>query len=255
MAINLILCFIAYSFGGWIWEAIILSLLREHRIINRGFLNGPYCPIYGIGALLSVLLHHYIGDNYILLFFGSGAIACVLEYITSFALEKLFRARWWDYSDRFLNLNGRICLVGFILFGLGAVGVSIIHPYVYDFIANLSWRNTLATIVISIMAIDILTTIGSIKSFNKTLREFQAFLNRGRIIQFISRGKKVFVGQLEIGSRKILTYPQRRLMRAFPNFQSYYDKAYTEVKKLYKSTKYAPKKTAHARKKSKKLVK
>jgi len=255
MIINFTLCFIAYSFGGWIWEAVILSLLREHRIINRGFLNGPYCPIYGVGALFSVLLHHYIGDNYILLFLGGGVIACILEYITSFALEKLFRARWWDYSDRFLNINGRICLVGFVLFGLGAVGINLIHPYVYDFIANLSWRNTLATITISVLAIDILTTIGSIKSFNKTLREFQAFLNRGRIIQFISRGKKVFIGQLEKGSRKILTYPQRRLMRAFPNFQSYYDKAYDEVRKLYQGSKYAPKKTAHARKKSKKLVK
>ncbi|MBP5634244.1 putative ABC transporter permease [Candidatus Saccharibacteria bacterium] len=255
MIANLFLCFIVYSFGGWFWESAILSLGQEHRFINRGFLNGPICPIYGLGALIAALFSQIVGAHYVQLFFLSGIAACTLEYITSFALEKLFHARWWDYHDRFLHLNGRICLAGFILFGLASVGISIIHPYVYNFIEGISWRNTLAIIIAVLLVADIFTTAKSINRFNKTLREFQAFLNRGRIIQFISRGKKVFIGQLEKGSRKILTYPQRRLMRAFPNYKSYYDKAYGEVKKLYESSKYKPKQTAHARKKTQKIVK
>ncbi len=255
MIATLFLCFIAYSFGGWLWESVIFSLGQERRLINRGFLNGPICPIYGLGALAAALFAHVVGTHYIQLFLLSGAAACVLEYITSFALERLFHARWWDYSNRILNLNGRICIGGFILFGLGSVGVSFIHPYIYNFIDSISWRDTLAIILAIIFVLDIFTTAKSIKSFDKSLREFQAFLNRGRIIQFIARGKNVFVGQLEKGSRKILTYPQRRLMRAFPNYKSYYDKAYEEVKKLYESSKYQPKKTAHARKKSQKIIK
>ena len=255
MIANLFLCFIAYSFGGWVWESIILSLGQEHRIINRGFLNGPICPIYGIGALLAALFSQIVGVHYVQLFFLSGIAACILEYITSFTLEKLFRARWWDYSKRFMNLNGRICLAGFIIFGLASVGISFVHPHLVAFIDGISWRNTLAIIIAVLLVADIFTTAKSIKSFNKTLREFQAFLNRGRIIQFIARGKNVFIGQLEKGSRKILTYPQRRLIRAFPSYRSYYDKAYNEVKKFYDSTKYKPKTTANARKKSLKIVK
>ncbi len=255
MIIDLFLCFVFYSFAGRFWESFILSLGQEHRIINRGFLNGPYCPIYGVGALAAAYISSIIGNHYVLLFITSGIIACAIEYITSFALEKLFHARWWDYNNRFMHLNGRICLAGFILFGLASVAVSFIHPYVYGFITNLSWRNTLAIIVAVIFILDIFSTAKSIKSFNKTLREFQSFLNRGRIAQFISRGKKVFINQLGKGSRKILTYPQRRLIRAFPSYRSYYDKAYNEVKKFYDSTKYKPKKTAHARKKSQKIVK
>lgn len=255
MIVDLFLCFVFYSIAGWFWEGVLLSLIEDHKIINRGFLNGPYCPIYGAGSLLFAWLAHYIGQNYVLLFVIGGILACALEYITSFVLEKLFRARWWDYSQRFLNINGRICLIGFILFGLGAIAVSIIHPYVFNFITNISWKNTLAIIAAAILAIDLLSTARNIKNFNKTLREFQAYLNRGRVINFITRKKNVFVAQLEKGSRKVLTYPQRRLMRAFPNFQSYYDKAYAEVHKLYESSKYTPKKTAHARKKSKKIVK
>jgi uncharacterized membrane protein len=255
MIADLFLYFIFYSFAGWLWESIFLSLGQQHKIINRGFLNGPYCPIYGLGALAAAYVSSVVGAHYVSLFLLSGLIACILEYITSFILEKLFHARWWDYSNRFLNLNGRICLAGFIIFGIASVGVSFAHPYVYSFIDGISWKNTLAIILAVVFALDILSTIGSIKSFNKTLREFQNYLNHGRIIQFISRGKKRFVTQLEKGSRTILTYSQRRLIRAFPNFKSYYDKAYNEIRKLYNDSKYEPKKTAHARKKSQKIIK
>ena len=107
MIANLFLCFIAYSFGGWVWESVILSLGQEHRIINRGFLNGPICPIYGIGALLAALFSQIVGAHYVQLFFLSGIAACVLEYITSFTLEKLFRARFGMSMREWRALHGR----------------------------------------------------------------------------------------------------------------------------------------------------
>ena len=74
-----------------------MSLVKEHRFVNRGFLNGPYCPIYGVGGLTFLFAGQFV-DNPIALFFIGGTIACILEYITSYTMEKLFKARWWDYS-------------------------------------------------------------------------------------------------------------------------------------------------------------
>lgn len=123
----LFLSFLFYSFCGWLFEVIYCSL-KEGRLINRGFLNGPYCPIYGAGAIAAVIL---FGDvrNPIALFFASACTCTVMEYATSYAMERIFHARWWDYDGRFLNLNGRVCLAGFMLFGVACIVViRIIHP-------------------------------------------------------------------------------------------------------------------------------
>ena len=124
---KLVACFAIYSCAGWLFESILCSV-SEHRFINRGFLNGPVCPIYGAGAMAAILFLGGIGDTAKL--FCWGAIVCsIIEYITSWAMEKLFHARWWDYSDRFLNLNGRICVPATLLFGFFVVlVVRVIQP-------------------------------------------------------------------------------------------------------------------------------
>ena len=122
--------FMIYSFIGWILE-IIYTYFKEKKIINRGFLIGPYCPIYGTGCILIILLlKRYLSDP-IVLFVMAIVICSLLEYITSYVMEKIFKARWWDYSDNKFNINGRICLETLIPFGiLGCIIMYVINPII-----------------------------------------------------------------------------------------------------------------------------
>ena len=131
------LLFMTYSIAGWLME-VICKLIQYKRFINRGFLIGPYCPIYGYGALLiTFLLRKYVDDP-IVLFVMSVLICGILEYITSYIMEKLFKARWWDYSKRKFNLNGRICLGTIIPFGiLGLLIMYIFNPFILEKLENL----------------------------------------------------------------------------------------------------------------------
>ena len=99
--------FIIYSILGWSLE-VLLSLYEHKRFINRGFLIGPYCPIYGAGSILLTLLLTNYENNIIILFILSMVICGILEYFVSFILEKIFKLRWWDYTNMKFNINGRI---------------------------------------------------------------------------------------------------------------------------------------------------
>ena len=110
------LLFITYSFIGWIIE-IIDRFKVNKKIVNRGFLIGPYIPIYGSCAIVMVLLLHSVKSPTIL-FLSCILIASIGEYLTSYIMEKVFHARWWDYSDYKFNLNGRICLINCLGFGV-----------------------------------------------------------------------------------------------------------------------------------------
>ena len=126
--INFIFWFLIYSFFGWLYESVLCSV-QEKKIINRGFLNGPYCPIYGTGSVLFILILGH-ETNPLLLFIFGALIACALEFATSVAMEKMFHTRWWDYSDKKFNFQGRICLIGAVVFGLfSVVLILFIHPF------------------------------------------------------------------------------------------------------------------------------
>ena len=112
--------FVLFSFIGWIYECVF-CMVKEHHWENRGFLFGPVCPIYGVGAVSTLLLFG-TGDMPlwgVFLICAGGSV--ILEYGTSYILEKRFHALWWDYSDMPLNINGRICLPGTIGFGVAGV--------------------------------------------------------------------------------------------------------------------------------------
>lgn len=122
---QLFVWFVIYSVVGWIWESAYCTAV-EHSWQNRGFLYGPYCPIYGTGIVGIMLLWHRVLEQgrtpawyevFLVVMVGSA----VLEYATHWALEKLFHAYWWDYSNMPLNLNGRICLPASVFFGLGGL--------------------------------------------------------------------------------------------------------------------------------------
>ena len=138
-----IIYFIFYSFVGWLIE-VIRIFLREKKFINRGFFIGPILPIYGFGVLFITMLITG-GFNDILAVFLKCVFVCsILEYVTSYVMEKLFKARWWDYSNKKFNINGRICLETMIPFGvLGSLVVIVVHPFVIRSIDYLSDRTTL----------------------------------------------------------------------------------------------------------------
>ena len=156
---NLILLFFAYAFLGWCIE-VTLKYFQFHRFINRGFLTGPWLPIYGSGAALITIavkglspLESSVGTTFMVSFILCG----VVEYMTSFVLEKRFHARWWDYSQKPMNLHGRVWIGNLILFGLGGVLiVEMINPLLLRLSGHLSFRlrETLAIILSSIFTAD-----------------------------------------------------------------------------------------------------
>lgn len=122
--------FFIYSFLGWCTEVIYVGL-NQGKFINRGFLNGPYCSIYGFGVLFVVFLLNPIKNNLLLLFVGSVILTTSLELITGWLLDVIFHKRWWDYSNVPFNLKGYVCLKFSLFWGLGCVFiVKIVHPYI-----------------------------------------------------------------------------------------------------------------------------
>lgn len=125
----LFLLFITYSFIGWCME-VGCKLVELKKFINRGFLIGPYCPIYGWGCILIIILLNKYTNDPLALFIMAIVICSILEYFTSYFMEKLFKARWWDYSRRKFNINGRICLETMIPFGLlGCLIMYFVNPF------------------------------------------------------------------------------------------------------------------------------
>ena len=114
---KIFILFIIYSFLGWLVEVTKVSI-KEKKIVNRGFLIGPLCPIYAVGAVLITWSTKKYEDDIFILFVLSVIICGVLEYFVSFLLEKIFKVKWWDYSDRKYNINGRITLNNLVGFGL-----------------------------------------------------------------------------------------------------------------------------------------
>ena len=132
------LSFILYAFLGWSIE-VFLGFIRHKKFINRGFLIGPYCPIYGFGMLLIVFLLKNYTDSPLSLFILSMVICLVLEYLTSYFMELIFKARWWDYSSKKFNINGRVCLEYAIFFGIGGTFIMyVVHPLLMKIVNKFS---------------------------------------------------------------------------------------------------------------------
>lgn len=128
-----ILLFFTCACLGWLME-VICKAIQFRRFINRGFLIGPYCPIYGFGAVLITALLSWHAQSPWAVFVLAMVIAGTLEYVTSYAMEKLFHARWWDYSHRHFNLNGRVCANTLIPFGvMGLIMIYWFKPLCFGF--------------------------------------------------------------------------------------------------------------------------
>lgn len=216
------LLFMIYSFIGWIIE-VINFLFISRKFINRGFLIGPYCPIYGFGSILMIaFLHPYMEDP-LVLFVMVVTICSVLEYTTSYLMEKLFKARWWDYSHNKFNLNGRICLGTMLLFGLGGcIILYAANPIITHFLFFIP--DMVLTIITIILFVIFL--IDNLISF-KVILNFKKVANSVRKDSTEEISKKV---RSILASKSILG---KRLMNAFPDVQAII-KNYTGKKHLKK---------------------
>lgn len=164
--------FIIYAFIGWCTEVSYAALDRG-IFVNRGFLNGPYCPIYGVGVFLVVVILTPLKENLIVLYIGSFLLTSILEFFTGLILEKLFHNKWWDYSDKPYNIMGYVCLKFSIFWGFACTFIMlIIHPVIYTFIKYMP--KIIGIILISIFMcvfiVDCCVTIATILKFNKRLQ-------------------------------------------------------------------------------------
>ncbi len=201
--LDYIFYFFFYSFIGWFFESCYCSI-RPKKWINRGFLRGPICPIYGTGGLVMMIcllpLRHITENLYIneLLIFVAGAILCdVVEFMTSYIMEKLFNARWWDYSNKKFNIQGRICLTHTFYWGTcSCLFVFILEPIMNLYIVGQvseSSRNILTYIFLTVFAFDLLDTVIhalGIRSFSKTFMKISEEISEFAIQVYTTIGGK-----------------------------------------------------------------
>lgn len=213
------LLFMIYSFIGWIIEVFDIFLLTK-KWVNRGFLIGPYCPIYGYGSLFIIYFLHSYTKNPMVLFLMTIVICSILEYSTSYVMEKIFKARWWDYSNNKFNLNGRICLTNMILFGIG--GCFILY-----------FANPFITYSLSLIP-DPLFTIMAIFLFLifliDNLVSFKVILNFKKVATTIRKDSTEEISKKVKAILSTRSFFGKRLMNAFPNVQAIL-KSYNEKRK------------------------
>ncbi len=178
MNINLlevITYFIIYSFLGWLMESIVRSIC-EKKLINTGFLRGPFCPIYGIGAIIMILFFGGLDDKPIFLFCVATILLTLWEYIGGVILEKLFNTKYWDYSDHKFNFQGRICLTNSIYWGiLGVLFVKLIHPFIKEMISKVDQGllNYVIAVLFVVLITDTVTSIIKVKNMSATLEKIE----------------------------------------------------------------------------------
>ena len=221
------LLFLIYSFCGWAIE-VIGKLIEKKRFINRGFLIGPYCPIYGFGALaITFLLKKYVNDG-IALFIMAIVICGLLEYITSYLMEKIFKARWWDYSQKKFNINGRVCLDTLIPFGLlGLFIMYVSNPFFLGILNKLPFTllAALSSCLFVIFVVDNILSFNIISAVRTTTKGLYKDLDNTE--EITKKVKEILL------SKSIL---HRRLIHAYPTLESIKAKIKENTKKIKENT-------------------
>ena len=202
------LLFLIYSFIGWIME-ICVTFYKSKKIINRGFLIGPYCPIYGYASIIMILYLNHYKDNPLTVFLLAVVICTFIEYIISYIMEKLFNARWWDYSNRKFNINGRVCLENSIWFGLlGTLLIYVVNPFLYNLISKMS-DNVLLIVGSFLLIIFVIDLIISLNVTFKIKSNITKLIKKDSTEEFNHKIKEL------IDSRLL----NRRLFKAFPKLK------------------------------------
>ena len=207
------LLFLLYSFAGWVMETTWVSWCNK-KLVDRGFLIGPYCPIYGCGAILIILFLKRFSYSPVLLFLSTVVLCGGLEYFASWCMEKVFKARWWDYSNRKFNIKGRICLRNLIAFGImGLAVIYLINPYFEIWIEYLDERhiNILALLLWTIFIMDFVVSTIVVYGFRKVTEK----VNREKVTDNTEQITKM-VREL-LSQRSIF---HRRFINAYPKLEA-----------------------------------
>ena len=259
-----ILYFFVYGFLGWCTE-VIFAAFKQHRFVNRGFLNGPICPIYGVGVTLVIACLEAFQSNLLLLYISSVILVTVLEGVTGWAMDKLFHNKWWDYSKLPFNIGGYVCLLFSLIWGVACVFiVYFVHPLIHQVLSLIPHTAGIALIAILSIALlsDMIVTTSAIVKFNPYLEllkhitdELHAISNQigAELYQNVmhvldmqeSSRQKLDDVKLEVSEEirmqivelktraqnlgEKVPKPARRLLKAFPKLESRNYKAQLEL--------------------------
>lgn len=230
------LMFFLYCLAGWVWESIYMSIL-EKQLLNRGFLNGPYIPIYGFAGLV---VHFGLGRFYgplmsvntIKIYFIGLICATSIEYVTSILLEKIFKAQWWDYTIYKFNFQGRICLIASLFWGLvSVVFVQIVNPVLLAWFTGFSHdaKVIICTFMATLMSVDTFATVFSIINLHQKVSalvevenaKFEAVLNKisslpseyqAAFNEYKERALRIYDPIDPIAKRFIMAFPRLKLL-------------------------------------------
>ena len=259
-----ILYFFVYGFLGWCTENKFAAF-KQHRFVNRGFLNGPICPIYGVGVTLVIACLEAFQSNLLLLYISSVILVTVLEGVTGWAMDKLFHNKWWDYSKLPFNIGGYVCLLFSLIWGVACVFiVYFVHPLIHQVLSLIPHTAGIALIAILGIALlsDMIVTTSAIVKFNQYLEllkhitdELHAISNQigAELYQNVmhvldmqeSSRQKLDDVKLEVSEEirmqivelktraqnlgEKVPKPARRLLKAFPKLESRNYKAQLEL--------------------------
>ncbi len=248
--------FFIYAFFGWCAE-VCFAAFKHGKFVNRGFLNGPVCPIYGVGVCIVVLILTPLKDNFLLLFLGSVLLTSALEWFTGFVLEKVFHQKWWDYSDMPFNLNGYICPLFSVLWGLACLLImDIVHPGIERFVKWIPFPAGLTVLLLftGVLIADAVLTVMTMLKLNQKLKRIDE-LSAGIKAVSDKIGRNISDGMLDIAEKgeplkeraarrreelelslaevkEKYTFGQKRFLKAFPRFRALrHQEALSQIKK------------------------
>lgn len=262
----LIQYFFIYAFLGWCTE-VAFAAWKEHRFVNRGFLNGPICPVYGFGVAAVIQFLTPVKENLILLYITSVLIVTFIEWLTGFILEKVFHNKWWDYSHMPFNIQGYVCLPFSLIWGVACVFiVDFFHPLINSLIQHIPFVLCIILLVLFTIAAfaDLYVTASGILKLNKRLEKMQEIADElhqlsnkigeniyKNTITAIERHEEISETLDDVSdeirerikylhtqyreTREISSRIQKRLLKAFPKMQnSHHKEALEDLRKRLK---------------------
>ena len=204
------LYFLIIAICGWMME-VTLQLIQKHRFADRGFLIGPYCPIYACGALLITFCLTNLKEHPVALFSTAILICGVLEYTTSYIMENLFHDRWWDYTDCKYNINGRVCIETIIPFGiLGVLLIYIINPFIFDNLAKVPENilNIIAIVLAVLFVTDIIISLKVISNVRLAMTKFDKENPKDNTEEISQKVREFLSGKSILNRRLINAFPK-----------------------------------------------